>query len=228
MNSPAPFSGHLDTSTSLTAVVDGFQLTATVEDDDRGAAPWDDDGHGPVSDWRPIDSKAPGELVLNRDGDSARFYDFAAAVKIARRDGWGAPLYRMDTEYGANGLVRVTGQWFASGELVTHRTDWSDDINAAISAAHDAHRASFSGKRAYAAAAALADFQRLAGWCSDEWNYVGVVVTASRAGIELGSASLWGIESDAGDYLVEAANDLVSDAVADAQATLSRLLKASA
>jgi hypothetical protein len=52
--------------------------------------PWKEhDGHGPVSEWRSIDSKQAGERVLGQDGRSARFYDFAEACKIAKRDGWG-------------------------------------------------------------------------------------------------------------------------------------------
>ena len=74
---------------------DGFTLTATLHADDCADAPWDQaDGHGPVSDWRgygynQYPTKAPGERVLIRDGRRARFYDFAEAVKLARRDGWG-------------------------------------------------------------------------------------------------------------------------------------------
>jgi hypothetical protein len=52
-------------------------------------APWDrEDGHGPVSDWERRD-KLPGERVLTEDRGSYRFYDFAEAMRIAKRDGWG-------------------------------------------------------------------------------------------------------------------------------------------
>lgn len=80
------------------------------------------------------------------------------------------------------------------------------------------------GERAHRAA--LADFNRLRDWCNDEWCYVGVVVTAYREGIELGRASLWGIESDAGDYLTEVANELLDEAVDEAKETLGRLCAA--
>ena len=50
--------------------------------------PWDrEDGHGPVSDWEHR-SKRPGEMILNSNRGSHRFYDFAEAVKLARKDGW--------------------------------------------------------------------------------------------------------------------------------------------
>ena len=51
-----------------------------VYDHDAGA-PWDNsDCHGIVSDWETRD-KRPGELILNQNGRSKRFYDFAASVK---------------------------------------------------------------------------------------------------------------------------------------------------
>lgn len=63
-----------------------------------------------------------------------------------------------------------------------------------------------------AAKAALADFKRLRDWCRGEWFYVGVIVAPVcpccdevRDG---GAQSLWGIESDAGEYLAEVAEEL--------------------
>lgn len=77
--------------------------------------------------------------------------------------------------------------------------------------------------RQRAAKAARADYDRLRGWCEDQWNWCGVVVTASRAGVELGTASLWGIESDAGSYLVETANELAVEALAEAAAKVREI-----
>lgn len=58
-----------------------------VHDSDHGA-PWDEEcGHGDVSDWTTLD-KRPGEMTLSSDRRMKRFYDFAGAVKLARRDGW--------------------------------------------------------------------------------------------------------------------------------------------
>lgn len=60
-----------------------------VADHDHGA-PWEmEDGHGVVSNWTTRD-KYPGELVLNSDRSSKRFYDLAETCRIALRDGWGA------------------------------------------------------------------------------------------------------------------------------------------
>ena len=72
----------------------GRTFTAFTVYDDTGDMPWErEDGHGPVSKWRPKDSKAPGEMVLCEDRGQARFYDFAAAVKLARKDGWDTKPY---------------------------------------------------------------------------------------------------------------------------------------
>ena len=70
-------------------------------------------------------------------------------------------------------------------------------------------------------------------WRNDEWQYVGFVYTASREGVDLGEASIWGTELDfpggkmdgldswiAEDYYHP---DLVAEAISDARATLKRL-----
>lgn len=78
--------------------------------------------------------------------------------------------------------------------------------------------------RARAAVAVRADFERLRTWCADLWCYVGVAVTVSRdvdgESVELTGEfdhALWGIESDAGDYLSEVAAELASEALAAAR-----------
>ena len=71
--------------------------------------------------------------------------------------------------------------------------------------------------------AAQADYERLKAWCEGRWYYACVVVTVSKARIELGSAVLCGVESDEGAYLVQVANKLLEKAVAEARATLRRL-----
>lgn len=67
-------------------------------------------------------------------------------------------------------------------------------------------------------------------WHRDEWWYVGVVVTASREGVELAHESLWGIDcnypgSD-NSYLTEVANDLATEAVMAARAKIAKLCAA--
>jgi hypothetical protein len=63
------------------------------------------------------------------------------------------------------------------------------------------------------------EYRFLNGWCSDEWEYIGVIVSLPGTGID---ASLWGIESNAGDYLQEVARELADQIIGDPE-TQSRL-----
>lgn len=83
---------------SSTETYKGHDITLTWFYDLDCEAPWDhDDGHGPVSDWTRRD-KLPGERVLCEDHRSKRYYDFAAAVRLAKKDGWDAPPYKTGTK----------------------------------------------------------------------------------------------------------------------------------
>jgi hypothetical protein len=67
------------------------------------------------------------------------------------------------------------------------------------------------------------DYRRACAY-GDDWSYLGMQVSASRAGIVLGTADLWGIESDAGDdHVTEIALDIAADAVHRAAAALTQL-----
>lgn len=137
---------------------------AKLVPDDSMREPWKEhDGHGEVSEWTRRD-KRPGEMVLCEDRGNRRYYDFAAAVKTARKDGWDAPPYGVGTP----------------------------------------------GQKA--ARAALADFKHLQDWCADRWYWVGVVVSrVDRAGVGYLPNSLWGIESNSGDYLSQVAYELARE-----------------
>ena len=68
---------------------DGWYVEFKSEYDQDARPPWEEcDGHGPVSDWVQR-NKRSGERVLCSDRWSKRYYDFAEAMKIAKRDGWG-------------------------------------------------------------------------------------------------------------------------------------------
>ncbi|MDE2103157.1 MAG: hypothetical protein KGL39_38280 [Patescibacteria group bacterium] len=72
---------------------DGYAVRVQLSYDDTLREPWkEDDGHGPVSDWTQRDKRA-GELVLAGDHGQRLYYDFAEAVRVAKRDGWDAPPY---------------------------------------------------------------------------------------------------------------------------------------
>lgn len=79
--------------------------------------------------------------------------------------------------------------------------------------------------------AAQADFQRLKDWCDDSWCYVGVAVTVWRNGIQLTGTygnALWGIESDAGAYLAQVADELAGPALEEAKQALADLIEGDA
>lgn len=85
---------------NIEIVIGGKTLTFAVkfEDDTDAGAPWENsEGHGPVTGWETRDKMA-GELVLNSDRGSKRFYNFAEACRIALRDGWDAVPYNDGTE----------------------------------------------------------------------------------------------------------------------------------
>lgn len=72
-----------------TIEIDGYTVNITVHHDEYHGAPWEEnDGHGIVSGWEHRDKRA-GERVLNSNHGSKRFYDFAASVELAKKDGWG-------------------------------------------------------------------------------------------------------------------------------------------
>lgn len=79
----------------------------------------------------------------------------------------------------------------------------------------------------------------IAAWKRDEWRYVGIEVIASRAGVELGTDSIFGmgygmiggrdIDPFMGDDADTFANwyrgDLIAGAIADARATIAAINK---
>lgn len=72
------------------------------------------------------------------------------------------------------------------------------------------------------------DYKRLVDYYQGGWSLVGIQVTASKAGIELGSDSLWGIESDSSeDFFHETAAELVVEAIEQAKAKLKELVAVS-
>ncbi len=199
---------------------DGFTFEVEIEPEREGRMPWrEHDGHGPVraltghlGSFHRV-GKRPGERML----DETHAYDFAEACRIARRDCWGI------TPPGLKiGQEREHGPWYYEGETIGRETEFLRREDA-TRAAYAAHKATFPSERAYAAAAAESDFQRMHAFAQGELEFVGVIVRAKRAGIELGSASLWGIESDSGDYFEQVAQELREEALGEAKAALAEL-----
>lgn len=76
----------------------GRTYRVEIEPDYDHGAPWEEeDGHGPVSEWT-ARAKLPGEVIIAQDRGSYRYYDFAEACRIARRDGWDAKPYNTGQE----------------------------------------------------------------------------------------------------------------------------------
>lgn len=199
-----------------------FDITHTIEPDHGSAAPWEEcDGHGPVSDWTSR-AKLPGELVLSVDRNMRRYYDFATACKMARQDGWGYAPGKLTVEKFPNGQWQARfAPWpYAPSEHCYVATAGSQGD--AIALLYANHRATMN-ERDYAAKAAMSDYEYLRKWCNDEWHYIGVIVTASRNGIELGNASLWCIESHSDDYIESVIADLTEEAIDKANATIATL-----
>ena len=182
----------------------GKHYVATIERHDDAGAPWDEhDGHGPVSDWT-TRAKLPGEFVLSEDGSSKRFYDFADACRIARRDGWGYLPGKLEHKKLRNGWWRAECKGF---DKVVH----SRNQNAAINGLYKAFRDTVTAKQ-YAALAAMVDFEQLRDWCNDEWFWGGVVVQEKDACECCGpKQSVWGIESNASKQLAEVARELAEE-----------------
>lgn len=158
---------------------DGRTFKFVIENDETADMPWDmSDGHGPVR-WARVDRSAhdvrkrPGERAIYSTGFQVALYDWAAAVKIAKRDHWGV------NEFGT----------LPHTELLT--------------AGQIAERA------------VQQDFDRLRAFTIGDWTYVGVVVTLidedGKTERRLYRESLWGIESDATEYLDDTAHELAGE-----------------
>lgn len=162
-------------------------VLAIVNDEDCDA-PWErSEGHGPVSDWTSR-AKAPGERVMNTDGPSKRYYDWAAAIQIAKRDSWGL------SPEAVAALTAKLGRQPTKGEVT--------------------------------AESVRLDYEFLRDWCNDRWNYVGIVLlemshdeyrsaefAADNPDYQKQAAALWGIESNATDYIQETVLELFSEAL---------------
>lgn len=83
-----------------------------------------------------------------------------------------------------------------------------------------------SEARSLANEQAKQDYKRLVGFYQGDWSMVGVVVTVYRDGVELGSASIWGIETDSGADCFKSLvmDELLHEAVNEARMTLDKLV----
>lgn len=158
----------------------GRRFRVHIHSDTDMDPPWEaHDGHGPVRetrrDYNRHTSKRPGERILHENRHTVWLYDWQAACKLARKDGWNAEPF-----------------------------DAPNRIERAV----------------------LADFNRLRGWLNEDWWWVGIqVVMIDADGDEIDSASLWGIESDFGDYGREVADELADELLHDRRQAWRRALQ---
>lgn len=108
---------------------------------------------------------------------------------------------------------RFSGEWqFPHRELRYFVPGYNhlDDI--------DTYRRTYGRHEAYTMAMAYArrDWRRMEDYGSG-WAMVGITVTVSRHGVELGNASLWGIESDSTEHVYDVVQDLLAEALTEAR-----------
>ena len=120
---------------------DGLTFRVSHHHDDHSGEPWKEhDGHGPVTGWEYRD-KRPGELILNEDRGTKRFYDYAEACRIARRDGWNAAPYHIEAETPRQQAARAAladferlrawcnDEWHWCGVVVTLLDDDGEEVD---------------------------------------------------------------------------------------------------
>jgi hypothetical protein len=92
-----PTYGNYDSGETI-KLAGGYSVIIELPYDESADAPWEQsDGHGPVSDWTRLD-KLLGERILCEDRGSKRYYDFRAAVSLAKKDGWDTEPYGTGTK----------------------------------------------------------------------------------------------------------------------------------
>jgi hypothetical protein len=99
-----------------------------VSPDYDASPPWEDDGHGPVTDWTRRCKRA-GEIILSTRGENCRYYDFAGAVKKAREEGWGLTQESLTLLTTRLGREPTRGQVCAEAaeQDFAHLKGWCED-----------------------------------------------------------------------------------------------------
>jgi hypothetical protein len=174
-----------------------------------------------------------GQFVSSGDSIAAESDDFDLLATVQHDLHMGEPWKEHD---GHGQVSEWTTRGKRPGELVlcsdsgSHRYyDFRAAKKTALADGWNCKPYDIAGEtpRQRAARAARHDYEVLRAWCNDEWTWCGVIVTASRAGIELGCASLWGIECNYPDsdnsYLRDVANELSGEAIENAQDAIKRI-----
>lgn len=207
----------------------GHKFIARLYYDEDHGAPWDEsDGHGPVSDWvsgryhfTGHAPKRPGQRPIgDSDHGARRFYDWQEATAIAKRDGWGlAPddLAALEKRLGRKPtrkqIIREAVQrdydyldrwardlWHWCGVSVAPMQPSYDRLREAVEAAIDVE---IDDDARDTLDSVICDLQRA---LDEDDEYAP----------EDYSNALWGIGSEDGqEYLMETANELADQIIAD-------------
>ena len=175
---------------------DGFQMQAKLVDDYEGRGLDDDEALGEFSDYAP---DKPGEYIKIDPTGSEKFTLERAGI------GPSAYTYGDYEQYWSNGSTGTVAETRASMSKLGMSKQVAEE---------------------WARANARMFYERALRTLDGDITYVGVVVTASRAGVELGENSLWGIESDSGDYFNEVASDCAGEAISQANYYIDNMILA--
>ena len=69
---------------------------------------------------------------------------------------------------------------------------------------------------------AIADHRRLEALERGDWCFLGVAATVNLDGVEIGKASLWGLESDGEEYLEKERRNIIKEAIYEAKDWMGR------
>lgn len=165
----------------------GRMFIMTLYQDCDHGAPWDEeDGHGPVTEWRRDRAKAPGERILCEARGLYRYYDVQEAMRIARRNGWGLTPKEQTAWLLAHGRRPDLGK-MRRGEIAAE----------AVERDFQRLRAWCENEWHYCGVAVQA--------LDDEGDPTG----------DAFEHALWGIESDSDEYILEVAADLAAEVLAE-------------
>jgi hypothetical protein len=159
------------------------------------------------------------------DGDTFERNGRTFRVKIEHDDDGAAPWERADGHGPVSDWTRRDkrpGEWVLSSDRNSKRyydaqdaarlarvDGWGLDDEARAELAAKLGREPKPGE--VRAEAVRRDFEFLRRWCADQWHYVGVTVSHVQSGND---ESLWGIESDADEYIMETAHELADQIAA--------------
>lgn len=131
-------------------------------------------------------------------------------IRAARRNDFG----EIDKRPGERTLYDGTGRYTAIGNHLVY--DFVKSLEVARRDGWDAKPYGTGTPRQRAERAVLADAERMRAWCANDWSWVGAIVERlDEDGDAHESQSLWGVESDAGDYLEQVARELADECIAE-------------